>query len=87
MKKNDFVRAIAEKADVSQVDARKFLTAVEEVVLEAIAKEDSAPFAFGKIYGVTTPSRNGRNPLTGESIVIPEKHGQPRYKASAKAKE
>lgn len=87
MKKNDFIRAIAEKADASQVEVRRYLTAIEQVTMEAIAKEDSAPFAFGKIYGVTTPARNGRNPKTGESIVIPEKHGQPRYKASAKAKE
>lgn len=87
MKKVDLIDAVAKQGDFTKVDTKRFLDALDVVVLDAIAKEESVPFGFGKIYGVTTAPRVARNPRTGETINIPEKHGQPRYKASSKAKE
>ncbi len=87
MKKAEFIEVLANEMSTTKVETKKFLDALDTVVLNAIAKEDSVPFGFGKIYGVTTSPRVARNPRTGETINIPEKHGQPRYKASARAKE
>lgn len=94
MKKIDFVKLVADKADMTQKDVNSVMEAFEEVMMEEIfAKEDSVRLGIGTFSGYTKPAtkeRTGRNPATGETITIaakPAQKGQPKVKFSKAAKE
>ena len=94
MKKIDFVKLVADKADMTQKDINSVMEAFEEVMMEEIfAKEDSVRLGIGTFSGYTKPAtkeRTGRNPATGETITIaakPAQKGQPKVKFSKAAKE
>jgi len=92
MNKTDFAKAIADRADMSQKDATKFLAAFEETMMEDIfAAEDKVSLKIGTFSGYTKKSaeRKARNPKTGETIVVPAKtvKGYPKFKPSKAAKE
>jgi DNA-binding protein HU-beta len=94
MKKTDFIKMVAEKADMTQKEVTTVIDAFEEVMMEEVfAKEDSVRLAMGVFSGYTKPAtkaRKGRNPATGEEITIaakPAQSGQPKVKFSKAAKE
>lgn len=94
MKKNEFVKLIADKADMTQKDVVAVLDAFDEVMMEEIfAKEDSIRLGIGTFSGYTKPAtkeRKGRNPATGEAVTIaakPAQVGQPKVKWSKAARE
>lgn len=94
MKKIDFIKLVADKADMTQKDVNSVIEAFEEVMMEEIfAKEDSVRLGIGTFSGYTKPAtkeRTGRNPATGETITIaakPAQKGQPKVKFSKAAKE
>lgn len=87
MNKQELIKKIADRADCSVETANKYKTVIEDIIMEAIAMEDKVRFSFGEIGGKMKPARIAHNPRTGEKIRVPEKHGQPYYKPSAKAKE
>ena len=69
--------AVAERADLSRTDAKRALTALEEVVLDEISNAEKVK--VGNIVQLTvrlkpaTKARKGRNPATGEEITIAPK--------------
>ena len=69
--------AVAERADLSRADAKRVLTALEEVVLDEISNAEKVK--VGNIVQLTvrlkpaTKARKGRNPATGEEITISAK--------------
>ena len=82
--------AVAEKAGLSRADAKKAITALEEVVVEQIGKAEKV-----KIGGIVqvearlrpaTQERQGRNPATGEEITISAKPASVAVKARPLAK-
>ncbi len=82
--------AVADKAGLSRADAKKALTALEEVVLGEIGSAEKI-----KIGGVVqldvrvrpaTDARPGRNPATGEEITISAKPASVAVKARPLAK-
>jgi len=82
--------AVADKAGLSRADAKKALTALEEVVLGEIGNAEKI-----KIGGVVqldvrvrpaTDARPGRNPATGEEITISAKPASVAVKARPLAK-
>ena len=87
MKKEELIKKIATKADSTIETSRKFLNAIEDVVMEAIALEDEVHFSFGVIGGKTQPPRKYKDFNTGEYKYSPAKPGQPYYKPSRKAKD
>ena len=94
MKKIEFVKLVADKADMTQKDVNAVLDAFDEIMMEEIfAKEDSVRLGIGTFSGYTKPAtkeRKGRNPATGEEIVIaakPAQTGYPKVKFSKTAKE
>lgn len=74
MNKQDLIRAVANKADISQKDTGKVINAMIEVITEQVARGEQVQIiGFGTFEKRTRPARQGRNPRTGEVMEIPEK--------------
>ncbi len=68
MTKADLINAVAEKSELSKKDSEKALTAVIEVLTEAlVAKEKVTLVGFGTFE---TKERQGINPITKQPITI-----------------
>lgn len=71
------VSAVAERAELSKSDARRALSALEDVVLEEIGNAQKVRLAGLVQLTVrlkpATNSRQGRNPATGQEITIAAK--------------
>ena len=71
------VTALAERAELSKADAKRALTALEEIVLAEIGNAEKVK--IGSLVQLTvrvkpaTKKRAGRNPATGEEITIAAK--------------
>lgn len=90
MTQTQLADAVAEKAGLSRADAKKAIAALEEVVLDQIGHAEKV-----KIGGVVqldvrvrpaTEARPGRNPATGEEIMISAKPASVAVKARPLAK-
>lgn len=80
-------KSIAERLGVSKKQADELWNMMEEILFEQIvADEDFRIRGFGSFKHVVRASRTGRNPQTGEPIVIPAKKAI-KFKPSAKLKE
>lgn len=74
MNKTELVNAIAEKAQLTKVQAKSALEAALEAVAEDLAKgEKVALIGFGTLSVVEKGERTGINPATKAKIVIPAK--------------
>ncbi len=74
MNKADLVNVIAQKAGMTKVDAKKALEAFMEASAEALHNgERISLVGFGTFSASKYPARKGRNPQTGQEILIPEK--------------
>lgn len=90
---NQLVSAVADRADLSKSDAKRAITALEDIVLEEIGNAQKV--RLGGLVQLTvrvkppTKSRKGRNPATGEEITIKAKPASVDLRARplAKAKE
>lgn len=72
MKKAEFIKAVAEKLDTTQVEARATLDGVFEVFEDALVEGKKVPVGdLGKLEVRQRAARKGRNPQTGEEIDIP----------------
>lgn len=71
MNKTDLINAVAEKASLSKVDAKKAVEAAVAAVTEALAKGDKVSvIGFGTFAVVEKGERQGINPRTKETITI-----------------
>lgn len=87
MTKNDFIKAVAAEAKITQKDAREVLDAVQSVVYEAMKNGESVKIIDSvTLSGKEVPERTARNPQTGESIVVPA-HMAPKCKFGVTVKE
>ena len=90
MTQTQLADAIADKAGLSRADAKKAITALEDVVIEQIGKAEKVK--IGGIvqvearYRPPTQEREGRNPATGETITISAKPASVAVKARPLAK-
>lgn len=72
MKKQDFIKAVAGKASLSQDAVSKALSSMIDVVTaELKAGREVNITGFGAFKVSKRAARNGVNPRTGESIKIP----------------
>jgi len=70
--KTDLVKAVAQKADMTQKDAEKAINSVFAAIEEALANDDKVQIiGFGTFEVKTREERKGRNPQTGNEITIP----------------
>ncbi len=83
MNKVELISAVAEKAGMTKVDARKAIDAILEVSKKELKKGGKiALVGFGTLGVVNRPARQGRNPRTGKAIKIAAKKVA-RFKAAA----
>ena len=74
MNKTELVNAIAEKAQLTKVQAKAALDATMEAIAEELAKgEKVALVGFGTYSVGENGERTGINPATKAKIVIPAK--------------
>ena len=82
--------AVADRAGLTRADAKRALTALEDVVLEQIGEAEKVK--IGSLVQLTvrlkpaTKARPGRNPATGEEITIAAKPASVDVRARALAK-
>ena len=83
MNRTELVNAIAEKAGLTKVDAKKALDATIAAITESVKKGDKvALVGFGTFAVAKRAARNGINPATKKAIKIPEKQVL-KFKASS----
>lgn len=71
--KTQLISQIAEKNEVSQAQAEKFLNSFVACVTENLVSDKEVTITgFGTFKKTTRKARKGVNPKTGESINIPE---------------
>ncbi len=75
MNKKEMIGTIAESAEISKGAAEKALNAFIGAVTETLKKGDKLTLiGFGTFSVSKRAARNGRNPQTGKTILIPEKN-------------
>lgn len=74
MNKKELIDSISEKSGLKKVEAEKFLSAFESSVVETLKKGEKVTLVgFGTFTVSERKARKGRNPKTGEPMVIPAK--------------
>jgi DNA-binding protein HU-beta len=71
VKKKELIERIAQEANVPTGEAQRYFAAFEEVVTEALkADEEVRITGFGKFSVRERKVREGRNPQTGQKMMI-----------------
>jgi DNA-binding protein HU-beta len=71
MNKAELVKAVAEKAELTQKDTASVIDAFFDTVADTLAKEEKIQLiGFGTFEVRERAARKGRNPQTGEEIDI-----------------
>jgi nucleoid DNA-binding protein len=84
------IAAVAERAELSKVDAKRALAALDEIVLQELGNAQKV--RIGGLVQLTvsvkpaTKARKGRNPATGEEITIAAKPASVALRARPLAK-
>lgn len=72
MTKQEFVKAVAEKAEISQKKAAQAVEAFLETIREAASRGETVQLVgFGAFVVKDRAARAGRDPRTGAEIEIP----------------
>lgn len=75
MNKVELINALAEKAGMTKVDARKAVDSTLDVIKEELRKGGKlALVGFGTLATFKRPARQGRNPRTGKALKIAAKN-------------
>ena len=86
MNKNELVEAIALSKEITKTDVDKVVTSLTEVITDELEKGDSVSLkGFGTFEVRSRSERTGRNPRTGETLVIPASK-VPAFKVSSALK-
>ena len=87
MNRQELIDAIAEDTEASKAAASRFLDSFIGQVQRTVAKGVEVKLTgFGKFERAKVAARPGRNPLTGEPLLIPEGL-RPRFTPGAAFKE
>ena len=71
MNKKEMITKIAAEAGMKKVDVEKVITAVETSVIETLKNGGKvALVGFGTFSVIERKARKGRNPQTGDDIII-----------------
>lgn len=87
MNKKDLVNAVAEKCDLSIAQTDKIVTTLFETIQSAMVEKGNVAIpGFGNFLTKVRAERKGRNPRTGEEMLIP-KSTVPVFKPGSHLKE
>ena len=87
MNKSEMIEAIAESAGITKVAAEKALNTFTSSVMDELKGGGEVAIAgFGKFEASKREERNGRNPKTGETILI-KACTVPKFKAGKALKD
>ena len=87
MNKVELVASMAQKAELTKVDAEKALKAFIDVVTEEMKNKGKVQLVgFGTFETTERAARTGRNPKTGETIEIGASTS-PKFKAGKALKD
>ena len=87
MNKTELIAAVAEKAELTKKDAEKALKAFTDVVSEELVKGEKIQLVgFGTFEVAEREEREGRNPKTGEKMMIAASRS-PKFKAGKALKD
>lgn len=76
MKKSDLVLKVSDIADISSYQAENAVAAMLEHIPNALARGESVNLiGFGRFIVKHRAARKGRNPKTGEEMLIPASNG------------
>ena len=72
MNKGELVDKVAEKSGVTKKEADAVLSATIDAIMETVSEGDKVTLVgFGSFERRDRKEREGRNPKTGETMVIP----------------
>lgn len=82
MKKDQLIKVVAEKNELSKKDATEIVNSILETITETLASGEKVElYGFGKFEVRERAARKGRNPQNpSEEILIPAKKA-PAFKA------
>lgn len=87
MNKSELIEAVASKSELSKKDAEKAINAFTNVVSDTLVDGKKVQLVgFGSFEVVERAERQGRNPATNESMLIPASKA-PKFKAAKALKE
>ncbi len=87
MNKTELIAAVAEKAELSKKDAEKAIKAFTDVVSEELVNGGKIQLVgFGTFEVAERGEREGRNPKTGETMMISASR-TPKFKAGKALKD
>lgn len=87
MNKAELIELVAKKANLPKSQSETVLNATLEVIQTAVSKGQEVKLVgFGTFDKSLRKSRNGRNPKTGTSLIIPESE-VPRFRPGKDFKE
>ena len=87
MNKTELIAAVAEKAELSKKDAEKAIKAFTDVVSEELVNGGKIQLVgFGTFEVAERGEREGRNPKTGEDMMISASR-TPKFKAGKALKD
>ncbi|MFC5281135.1 HU family DNA-binding protein [Arcanobacterium canis] len=76
LNRTELIAKIAEEAGLTKTDADKAISALQTVLVDALAKGDSVKITgLMSVERTERAARKGRNPRTGEEIQIPAGYG------------
>jgi len=87
MTKTTFIEEVATRLNTSKTQAEEVVKAFLETVEEQLAKGEKIQLTgFGTFEVVERAAREGRNPKTGEAMIIPETKS-PKFKPGKSLKD
>ena len=87
MNKTELIAAVAEKSELSKKDAEVAISAAIDVITDALRGGEKVQLVgFGTFEVTQRMAREGRNPQTGETMMI-EASKAPKFKAGKALKD
>lgn len=86
MRKSDLIMEFSAEFGTSKKEAKNMVNWLEDQIVDGVKSGDEVVLDIGKFRMKKTAARQGRNPLTGESIKIKAKT-KPVFRPSKKFKD
>lgn len=72
MNKKDLIRIVSKKANITQKESEEIITIILETIIRVVSEGEKVTLVgFGSFEARDRKAREGRNPQTGEKLLIP----------------